>query len=102
MKLKSLKKKLQRLEAALQKDAKKLAKLQRKVETALKAEAKRPKPTAGVNGGSKSIRSAAMPVKKKRNLTPEGRAKLAALMKARWEAKRARSASVGEPQHIGM
>jgi len=101
MKLKSLKKKLQRLEADLLKDAKKLAKLQRKVEAALKGEAKRPKATAGVNGGSKSIRPAA-PMKKKRNLTPEGRAKLAALMKARWDAKRAGAASAGEPQHIGM
>jgi hypothetical protein len=38
IKLKSLNKKLLKLEASLQKDAKKLAKLKRKVETALGAE----------------------------------------------------------------
>jgi hypothetical protein len=38
IKLKSLNKKLLKLEASLQKDAKKLAKLKRKVETALRAE----------------------------------------------------------------
>jgi hypothetical protein len=82
MKLKSLNKKLKRLEASMEKDGKKLAKLQRKVEMALKAESN------GAKSGSKA-KSASVPIKKKRNLTPEGRAKLAALMKARWDAKRA-------------
>ena len=75
----------------MQKDATKLAKLQRKVETALKAEkaeAARPKSLVPIKANSKPEKPAA-PVKKKRMLTPEGRAKLASLMKARWEAKRA-------------
>jgi hypothetical protein len=89
MKLKSLKKKLQQLEANLQKDAKKLAKLQRKVESALKTESARSKSPGRGKSDAKVVRSAPTAEKKKRNLTPEGRAKLAALMKARWDAKRA-------------
>jgi hypothetical protein len=91
-KLKSLSKKLKRLESSIQKDAKKLAKLQRKVEMALKAETVRARTLIPITANSKPEQTAA-PVKKKRMLTAEGRAKLAALMKARWEAKRAASAS---------
>jgi len=86
-KLKSIHKKLRRLEASLQKDAKKLAKLQRKVEAALKAE-------------SASTGPAAPPTKKKRELTPAGREKLSAMMKARWAAKRAEMAPADEPQSV--
>ena len=87
IKLKSLNKKLRKLEASLQKDAKKLAKLKRRVETALRAES-----------AFKPATPAAPPAKKKRALTPEGREKLSALMKARWAAKRAGTAPAGEPQ----
>jgi hypothetical protein len=100
IKLKSLKKKLKKLESSLQKDANKLAKLQRKVESALRAESAHTKSVAGVNGGSKPRKPAAPPAKKKRMLTAEGRAKLASLMRARWEAKRAVAASSGEGHHF--
>ncbi len=100
MKLKSLKKKLLRLEASLNKDSKKLAKLQKKVDLALRAEAAQPKSPVP-NGTLRPIRPSSPPEKKKRNLTPEGRAKLAALMKARWDAKRASTATASEtaPEH---
>lgn len=91
MKLKSLNKKLKRLEASIQKDSKRLAKLQRKVEMALRAESSR-------TTSADRAKSASTPVKKKRNLTPEGRARLAALMKARWDAKRAATVAFN-PQH---
>ena len=96
MKLKSLKKKLQRLEAELKKDSKKLTKLQRKVEAALRAESSMLKPIPAAQNGAEQTASA--PEKKKRNLTPEGRAKLAALMKARWDAKRAAVQSSIQPE----
>jgi len=105
-KLKSLNKKLRRLEASLQKDAKKLAKLQRKVEAALRAESAPPKVNAPGHPQKKAARPdrpAAPPAKKKRELTPAGREKLSAMMKARWAAKRAgaasSAASVGRPQN---
>jgi len=99
-KLKSLSKKLRRLEASLQKDAKKLDKLQRKVEAALRAESAPAgvKATVRVEEASKPVRPAAPPAKKKRELTPAGREKLSAMMKARWAAKRAGMAPAGEPQ----
>lgn len=87
IKLKNLNKKLRKLEASLQKDAKKLAKLKRRVETALRAES-----------AFRSATPAAPLARKKRALTPEGREKLSALMKARWAAKRAGTAPVGGPQ----
>jgi len=104
-KLKSLNKKLRRLEASLQKDAKKLAKLQRKVEAALRAEATPARVAAPgrVVEASRPARPPAAPAKKKRALTPAGREKLSAMMKARWAAKRAvaagNAASVGQPQN---
>jgi hypothetical protein len=104
-KLKSLNKKLRRLEASLQKDAKKLAKLQRKVEAALRAESApvRAKGPIRIKEVSQPARPAASPAKKKRALTPAGREKLSAMMKARWAAKRAGAASsaaaVGQPQN---
>ena len=99
-KLKSLSKKLRRLEASLQKDAKKLAKLQRKVEAALKAESApvRVNAPGRVEEASRPARPAAPPAKKKRELTPAGREKLSAMMKARWAAKRAGAAPAGMPQ----
>jgi hypothetical protein len=104
IKLKSLHKKLRRLESSLQKDAKKLAKLQRKVEAALRAESApaRVNAPARVEEASRPARPAAPRAKKKRELTPTGREKLSAMMKARWAAKRAGVASgaaaVGQSQ----
>lgn len=109
-KLKSLNKKLRRLEASLQKDAKKLAKLQRKVEAALRAESVPARVEAPVRAAeaakparparpARPAKPARPPAKKKRALTPAGREKLSAMMKARWAAKRAGAAPAGEPQH---
>src|ERR1700730_10808730 len=100
IKLKSLNKKLLRLEASLQKDARRLAKLRRKVETALKAEsgpAKVESPVR-VEEASKAGGTSTPVAKKKRRsgLTAAGRDKLSALMKARWAAKRAGTAPGGE------
>jgi hypothetical protein len=99
-KLKSLNKKLLRLEASLQKDAKKLAKLKRKVETALRAESAQTnvKSPARVEEASKTPKTSAPGVKRRSGLTPAGRDKLSALMKARWAAKRAGTALAGERQ----
>ena len=100
IKLKGLKKKLLRLEASLQKDARKLAKLKRKVETALRVESvpAKVKPPARIEGAFTPAKPAAPRVKRKRELTPAGRAKLSALMKARWAAKRAGTAFADESQ----
>ena len=110
---KSLKKKIRRLEARLQKGEKKLAKLKQKLVAAEKRAAAKPKskssglaqkagkasgstdqnkkplkagakPAAGVKGSG-----AAKSAKRKLNLTPERREQLAAAMRARWAAKRA-------------
>jgi predicted RNase H-like nuclease (RuvC/YqgF family) len=114
-KFKSLQKKIRRLEARLQKGEKKLARLKQKLGAAETRAAARPKdkstgvtqkaskasasidknkkrsplktgakPAASVKG-SGSARSA----KRKLNLTPERREQLAAVMRARWAAKRA-------------
>jgi|ERR1022692_4811639 hypothetical protein len=101
IKLKNLSKKLLRLEASLQKDARKLAKLKRKVETALRAESApaKVKSPVQVEEASKAARTPTPVVKRRSGLTSAGRDKLSALMKARWAAKRAGTASAGEPQH---
>ena len=86
--MKSTAKKIRKLEARIEKDMKKLSKLKRKMANA----------PAKTDRGSKSRTKAdkpakvSKPKKKKRNISPEARAKLAALMKARWDAKRAASA----------
>ena len=105
-KLKTLKKKIRRLEARQQKGAKKLARLKQKLEAAAartksKAPAKKAakkkqpsalkaqvKPTAPLKAGG-----VAKKAKRKVNLTPERRAQLAAAMRARWAAKRAAAAN---------
>ncbi len=86
MKPKNLSKKIRRLEARLQKGAKKLAKLKQKLEAAATAGAAKQKRKSAVRADKAS---AAKKVKRKLNLTPERRAELAAAMKARWVAKRA-------------
>jgi hypothetical protein len=91
MKLKNLTKKIRRLEARLLKDAKKLAKLKRKRGAATTTRAKT-KPR-GQSVAAVQEPSGAKKVRRKLNLTPERRAKLAAAMKARWAAKRAAAAT---------
>jgi hypothetical protein len=119
-KVKNLKKRIRRLEARLQKGAKKLAKLKGKLEAASTATAAKTKATstASAEKARKSSNATALIQKKKRrpagdvkpgstvkeprvagkkkrklNLTPERRAQLAAAMKARWAAKRAAAAA---------
>src|SRR5260370_12059895 len=117
MKPKKLTKKIRLLEARLQKGAKRLAKLKRKLGAATKTGVSGSKkkstarPRAARRAGKSSVTtqkkgrrltakpqvraaaakrpSAAKKVKSKLNLSPERRAQLAAAMKARWAAKRA-------------
>jgi len=85
--LKSLGRKLEKLEASMQKDARRLSKLIRKVKRAAASETMPNKARIRVKGkpATTSVRSA----KQKRKLSPEARAKLSALMHERWAAKRA-------------
>src|SRR5260370_25750878 len=124
MQTKKLTKKSRLLEARLQKGAKRLAKLKRKVGAATKTgvSGSKKKSTARPRAAGRAGRSsttmpkkgrrltakpqvrpaaakrpsAAKKVKRKLNLSPERRAQLAAAMKARWAAKRA--AVEGHPQ----
>ncbi len=99
MKPKNLSKKIRRMEVRLQKGAKKLAKLKQKLEAAVAASAAKKKRKSVARAGEvrkSRIQTAAVKrpsavkkVKRKLNLTPERRAQLAAVMKARWAAKRA-------------
>ena len=100
IKLKSLNKKLLRLEASLQKDARKLAKLRRRVEAALRAESAPAEVESPVRVEEASKTGTSTPVTKKKRsgLTPAGRDKLSALMKARWAAKRAGTVPDSEPR----
>jgi len=127
MKLKTLKKKIRKLEARLLEGPNKLAKLKRKLEalvianaakarrkSAARAEAARqaakvsastPKRKrhstvkSQVRPAAAKRPSAAKKVKRKLNLSPERRAQLAAAMKARWAAKRA--AAEANPPNAG-
>jgi hypothetical protein len=99
MKPKALRKKIRRLEARQQKDARKLAKLKQKLEAA-KAEKKSAAYAGGIGEAAKPAaekkRRRAKKAKRKLNLSPERRAQLAAAMKARWAAKRAAAAATPE------
>jgi hypothetical protein len=122
MKLKTLKKKIRKLEARLQEGPARLAKLKQKLEAlvtvnAAKAERKTAAPArqavrsspppqretprlmvkAQAKAAAAEKRSPAKKVKRKLNLSPERRAQLAAAMKARWAAKRA--AAEANPQN---
>ena len=94
MKVKTLRKKIRRLEARLREGPKKLSKLKRKLEAMAAAEARKAKRKAAARAGEAP--QAAQKGKRKHNLSPEGRAKLSAAMKARWAAKRA--AAEANPQ----
>jgi len=99
--LKSLRKRIRRLEARLQKGGKKLAKLKQKLgaaETAAAASTKRKSAAYGGRADKKPAAAVKEPsapkkVKRKLNLTPERRAHLAETMRARWAAKRAAATS---------
>jgi hypothetical protein len=110
MKLKTLEKKIRRLETRLLEGPKKLAKLKGKLAALVKANAAKAKKksTARAAGAGKKKRnstaksqvkpagaqgSAPKKVKRKLNLSPERREQLAAAMRARWAAKRAAEAS---------
>ena len=88
--VKSLGRKLEKLEGSMQKDARRLSKLIRKVKRAAASETM-PRPNkAGIRGKTKPATTPVSSAKQKRKLSPEARAKLSALMHERWAAKRAR------------
>ena len=108
MKLKTLKKKIRRLETRLLEGPKKLAKLKGKLAalvTANAAKAKKKSMTHAAVARKKKrssttksrAKQASAPapkkVKRKLNLSPERREQLAAAMRARWAAKRAAEAT---------
>ncbi len=123
MKLKTLKKKIRKLEARLQEGPAKLGKLKQKLEAMTKAKAMtaRRKVAARSSKAGQTAKSltpiqkkkdgvtqppvklagakkrTGKKVKRKLNLSPERRAQLAAAMKARWAAKRA--AAEAKPQN---
>jgi hypothetical protein len=109
MKLKTLKKKIRRLETRLLEGPKRLAKLKGKLAALVKANAAKAKKksitrAAGKKKPSSRAKSQVIPagakrpaapkkVKRKLNLSPERREQLAAAMRARWAAKRAAEAT---------
>lgn len=95
-KLNKLNKKIRRLEAGIQKRTKKLAKLRLEAAAAARAGVSRTtRSPVRLQPVSRSAKAPAKAAKKKKKsgLTPEGRAKLAAIMKARWAAKKAAAAA---------
>ena len=116
MKAKTLKKKIRRLETRLLEGPKKLAKLRRKLEALIKANAAKAKrksmaqaAAAGTKKRRSTAKSQAKPAsaptlkkeKRKLNLSPERREQLAAAMRARWAAKRAAEATSPETSATG-
>ena len=99
--LKSLGRKLEKLEASMQKDARRLSKLIRKVKRA--ASKTSPRPNKALTRGKAEHATASAPSgRQKRTVSVETRAKLSALMHERWAAKRAMAVPVvaGEPVTI--
>ena len=107
MKLKTLTKKIRRLETRLLEGPKKLAKLKGKLAASVTANAAKAKKKSMARAAvarkkkrSSTAKSRAKPasapapkkVKRKLNLSPERREQLAAAMRARWAAKRAAEA----------
>ena len=106
MKLKTLKKKIRRLETRLLEGPKKLAKLKGKLAALSKPTPQRRRRNAAATrkkNRSSTAKSQVKPasakgsapkkVKRKLNLSPERREQLAAAMRARWAAKRAAEAT---------
>ncbi|MDB6146599.1 MAG: hypothetical protein JWO45_263 [Spartobacteria bacterium] len=92
MSFKNLNKKIRRLVTRIEKDTKKLAKFRLKLSAPVKKKkdsGKKGRTVARRKHGSNKKAKVPAPAKKKRHITPEGRAKLAAAMNARWAAKRA-------------
>jgi len=103
MKLKTLKKKIRRLETRLLEGPKKLAKLKGKLAALVKANAAKAKKKAAAKAAATRKKnrsttakstSAKKKAKRKLNLSPERREQLAAAMRARWAAKRAAEATL--------
>jgi hypothetical protein len=87
--LKTLGRKLEKLETSMQKDARRLSKLIRKVKRAAASETM-PRPNkARIREQKRPVTVPMSSAKQKRKLSPEARAKLSALMQQRWAAKRA-------------
>ncbi len=103
-KIEDLKQKLTKLETKIQKYTKKLTKLKQKVEEkAAKSKAK-PLPSEQKTQAVKT--PVALAPKKKGTITPEGRARLSALMTAKWAEKKKAEAqhtikSSGKPEFKG-
>ncbi len=91
MKLKTLKKKIRRLETRLLEGPKKLAKLKGKLAAKAAATRKKNRSSPAKSQVTPAGAQGAAPKKLKRklNLSPERREQLAAAMRARWAAKRA-------------
>ena len=91
MKLKTLKKKIRRLETRLLEGPKKLAKLKGKLAAKAAATRKKNRSSTAKSQVTPAGAQGAAPKKMKRklNLSPERREQLAAAMRARWAAKRA-------------
>jgi hypothetical protein len=108
MKLKTLKKKVRRLEARLREGPKKLAQLKRKLDALQAAKARKAQKKAAARAVARQTakpspakkkktaapapaKKPAAPAKQKRklNISPERRAQLSAAMKSRWAARRA-------------
>ncbi len=92
--LKSLGRKLEKLEASMQKDARRLSKLIRKVRRAAASETMPPPNKARTRVKTKPAATSVPSAKQKRKVSPEARAKLSALMHERWAAKRATAVPV--------
>ena len=101
MKLKDLRKKVRRLEKRLREGPQKLANLKRSLEAAEAAKtlnaARKSAARAAVALIAEARKPAARRAKRKLNLSPERRAQLSAVMKARWAAKRAAETNAVEP-----
>jgi chromosome segregation ATPase len=112
MKLKNIRKKIERLEARMQKDSRRITKLKRKLNALKAAKAQERQKKAATRAVARQTASAPIPVegkqpeikvvKRKLNLTPERRAALAAAMKARWAAKRAAAEAVAPEPSTGQ
>jgi hypothetical protein len=101
MKMKGLRKKIRRLEKRLREGPQKLAKLKERLEAQEAAKPLNPARKSAARVAAMLIAEAkktgVKKAKRKRNLSPERRAQLAAAMRARWAAKRATEATAVEP-----
>jgi len=99
MKLKNLRKKIDRIETRMQEDSKKLTRMKRKLNALAAAKARKAQRKAATRAIARQTTGSPMLTqrngpgggkpKRKLNLSPERRAALSAAMKARWAAKRA-------------